>query len=151
MLLIAKLQTQKKEREGKMKKSRIQKRITAVIMVSVLSIWFAVPNAAYAKTITVDGKTITGSLSGNSSRVTASTAYTGGSGSVEVSVTGYACGKDDPNQHTSVSAGDGPRSTPGSASAGVSAPNGYRFYEARSIHKYNITGASGQFDDKITF
>ena len=135
-----------------MKKNRIQKRITAVMMVSVLSIWFAVPNAAYAKTITVDGnKVITGSLSGSSSRVTASTAYTAGSGSVEVSVTGYACGKENPSQLKQVSAGDGPRSTPGSASAGVNAPYGYRFYEARSTHKYNIPGANGEFDDKITF
>lgn len=133
-----------------MKSHRIKKGIAAMTMVSVLSMWSAMPNAAYAKSITIEGKTINTSLTGGAGSVTATISYTQGPKSVSASVTGYACDKNHPEKTTSVSASDGPNATPGGASAGVSAPSGYRFYAANSSCGYTVIINGTTYEGTIT-
>ncbi|MCM1220219.1 MAG: hypothetical protein NC548_37595 [Lachnospiraceae bacterium] len=131
-----------------MKLRRLKKVIVAMSMASMLSLCM-LPYTVQAKTIAIGNKTVSVSLSGSSSKVTAVTSYTQGPGSVAVSVTGYACDKTDASKTKPVSASAGPNSTPTGVSASVSAPSGYRFYSASSVHTYTVDGASGTYRDSI--
>ena len=133
-----------------MKSYGLKKRIAAMMTVSVLAIWFALPNVANAKTVTVEGRNIYTSLTGNLSSVTASITYTEGSGSVGASVTGYACEIGHPENVTVVSANRGPNATPGGASANVSAPSGYKFYTSNASYSYTLTIGSATYSGNIS-
>lgn len=108
------------------------------MMVSVLSVWFALPNAAYAKTVTVEGRNINISFTSGSSKATATISYTEGSGKVKATVNGYAYNKDNTKVTTTETASNGYNLTPGGASASVSAPSGYTFYTADSSCSYEV-------------
>lgn len=122
------------------------------MMVLVLSIWFASPDVAHAKTVTVEGRHINTSFTSSSSYASATISYTEGSGKVKATVNGYAYEKDDLGKTKTVSASNGFNSTPGGASASVSPPSGYRFYAADSSCSYEVyingTTYSGTITEK---
>lgn len=121
-----------------MKMSRSKKRVAAMMMVSALSLWFALPNVAHAKDITIEGRTIHTYLTGNSSSATATISYTEGPGQVKVRVTGYARDILDPNRLSSKSGPENSNPAPGGASSNVSAPNGCEFYRATSACWFDV-------------
>ena len=139
---------EKEREETKMKLRNLKKAIVAMTMASMLSVCM-LPNMVHAQTISVGNKTISVSLFGSTSEVTAVTSYTQGPGSVGVSVTGYAYKNSNPNLTKTLNDSRSPITTPGGVAASVSAPSGYRFYKASSKHSYSVGGASGTYDDSI--
>lgn len=134
-----------------MKRNRFKIRITAMMVVSVLALWFALPDVAYARTVTIEGRKIESSFSASSSSAAASIYYTEGTGKVTASVNGYAYSNSYPETTKKVSASNGSNPTPGGASASVNAPSGYRFYAADSSCSYEVyingTTYSGTISD----
>ncbi|MCM1190924.1 MAG: hypothetical protein NC123_00410 [Butyrivibrio sp.] len=121
-----------------MKMVRIKKRIAAMMMVSALSVWFALSNVAYAQTLTIEGRNIYTSLTVSSSSATVTISYTEGPGQVWASVTGEAINKLIPTMGTSVQGGRNSNPTPGGVSSSVDAPNGWKFTGASSWCDYQL-------------
>lgn len=120
-----------------MKKIRLKKEFAAVMAVSVFSIWFALPNVAYAKIVTIDGRNIEATLIASSSSATATISYTEGSGQVTASLTGDAHSILAPGVSLLVPKGSS-NPTPGGASASISAPSGYKFTAVDSSSSYEV-------------
>jgi len=125
-----------------------KKAIAAMTMASMLSLC-VMPNTVNAQTISIGNKTVSVSLTGNSSSATAVTSYTQGPGSVKASITGNACSKTNASLVKTLKKSAGPNSTPTGVAASVSAPSGYRLYGASSVHEYTVDGASGTYTDSI--
>lgn len=139
-----------KKKRGK-KMSRIKKRIVAMMMVSALSVWFALPNVAYAKTFKTEGINIDTSFTANSSSATATISYSGGSGQVVASVTGYAHYTDRPSimlQHPQYNSSSNP--TPGGASASISAPSECSFFTVFASWSYEVYVNDTTYKDTIS-
>lgn len=120
-----------------MKRNGLKKRIVVVIVVSTLSIWFALPNVAYAKTVTIEGRNIYATLLASSSSATATISYTEGSGQVEAYLTGEAHSIVAPGVSVYVPNGSS-NPTPGGASASISALSGYKFTAVNSSCSYEV-------------
>lgn len=118
--------------------SRIKKVIVAVMTISVLSVWFVLPNVAHAKTVTIEGRNINTSFIKSSSSAIVSISYSEGPGKVKAIVNGYAYKVANPQETKTVSDSNGYNSTPGGASASVSASTGYVFYTADSKCLYEV-------------
>lgn len=140
-------------RINKMNKGKIKITITVITMVSVLAIWFALPNTAQAKTITIGGADLYYSLGGSASSVTATVSFTQGSGSLNVSVTGYAYNIADPEITKRIS-NSARCSIPSGTSASIG-ETGYRFYSANAAYAYDITlggnNYKGTTSDSLNF
>lgn len=138
-----------------MKTSRIKKRIAAVMMVSVLLVWFALPNVACAKTVTVEGRNITATLTGSSSSATATIYYTEGSGQVVAYITGFPHYIEKPSILADAVHNESSNPTPGGASASVSAPDGCTFLFVLSSSRYTVyidgTKYEGTIPDRLDF
>lgn len=141
-----------KERE-EMKMSRIKKRITAMMMVSVLSLWFASPDVAHAQTVSIEGRSVHTNLTANSSSVTATIYYTEGSGQVWARAKGDAYNLLDRNEVALVIGPENSNPTPGGVSASVGVPDGWRFRYAYSECRYELyingTTYTGSISDKM--
>ena len=138
-----------------MKRYGLKKRIVAMMTVSVLTIWFALPNMAYAKTVTIEGRTISATLTGNSSSATATISYTEGSGQVKADLTGYPHYIESPSIMADPVHNSSSNPTPGGASASISASLWCDFLIVISASEYTVyingTTHKGTIDDKLEF
>lgn len=132
-----------------MKTSRIKKRIAAMMMVSVLSLWFALPNVAHAKTVTVEGRSVHTSLLVSSSSATATISYTEGPGQVAVTLSGRACTPLNPLMSVAISEKKNSNPTPGGSSVSISAPSGYIMCFAYSLCEYDVNINGTTYSGKI--
>lgn len=121
-----------------MKRYRFKKRIAAIMTVSGLAIWFALPNVANAKTTTVEGRNIYTSIIVSASSATATISYTEGPGQVTARAIGDARSKLAPNVTMSVPGSESSNPTPGGVSASVGAPEGWEFYGGHSKCGYTV-------------
>lgn len=132
-----------------MKSYGLKKRIAAMMTVSVLAIWFALPNVANAQTITIEGRNIYVTLVATSSSATATITYTEGSGQVKASTQGFAHHKDTPALITPVSDSSS-NPTPGGATASISLPSGYSFISVYSSCEYEVYINGTTYKDTIS-
>lgn len=121
-----------------MKMSRIKKRVAAMMMVSVLSLWFALPDVAHAQTVTVEGRTVHTYLTVSSISATATISYSEGPGQVKARVTGHARSILAHNVTASARGPENSNPTPGGVNSSVDAPDGWRFESASSWCKYEV-------------
>ncbi len=139
----------------RVKRNRFKKRIAAMMTVSALAIWFALPNMACAKTVTIEGRNIYATLTGNSSSATATISYTEGSGQVTAGITGFAHYNESPSIMATPVHNSSSNPTPGGASASVSAPSGCSFFTVFSASEYAvyINGSlrNGTIEDRLDF
>lgn len=136
-----------------MKRNGFKKRIAVMMTVSALLSWFALPNVAHARTVTIEGRNIYTSITASVSSATATISYTEGPGQVRACVIGNARSILAPNVTMTVSGPKNSNPTPGGVSSSVNAPDGWKFYGAYSECSYevNIIGKTyaGGISDNI--
>lgn len=122
-----------------MKSYGLKKRIAAMMTVSVLAIWFALPNVANAETLTIEGRHIYTYITVSASSATATISYTEGPGQIYATITGEKRNNLFP---TMIGTVPGPRnsgSTPGGVTSSVTAPDGWSFYGANATYEYELS------------
>lgn len=136
-----------------MKKKKSSKRIMAMMAASVLSLWFASPDIAQAKTIQIEGRNINMTLTASPSTAIATISFTEGSGQVKVCVTGQARSLVAPNVTMSIPGPLNSNPTPGGVSSTVSALEGWKFEGASAQYGYDLdingTRYSGEDWDSV--
>lgn len=65
-----------------MNMKRFKKRIAAMMTVSTLAIWFALPSVAHAETLIIEGRHVYTNITVSASSATATISYTEGSGQI---------------------------------------------------------------------
>lgn len=122
-----------------MNMKRFKKRIAAMMTVSTLAIWFALPSVAHAETLIIEGRHVYTNITVSASSATATISYTEGSGQIYNTVNGE---KRNNLFDTMVGTVPGPRNTnptPGGVSSSVEAPSGWHFYAANAVFEYELS------------